>query len=115
MLRNKWQHEIHNFEVGRLCLLRSELMPPCKWPFARITKVHLGDGGQVRVVTIRTATSSFHTARCKNYTVAHCNVNRGIMNGEINYIRVQVKLLIVLRCFPRVMRVIITPSVKAIP
>ncbi|XP_050459378.1 uncharacterized protein LOC126855608 [Cataglyphis hispanica] len=31
--------------------------PPRRWPLARITSVHPGDDGRVRVVTIRTATS----------------------------------------------------------
>ncbi|KYN38434.1 hypothetical protein ALC56_07188, partial [Trachymyrmex septentrionalis] len=43
--------------VGSLCLLRSEIMPSCKWHLAGITKLHPGDDGVVRVVTLRTASS----------------------------------------------------------
>jgi len=57
--RPKWLREEAGFQVGRLCLLRNELTPPTKWPLARITKVHPGKDGQVRVVTVRTAASEF--------------------------------------------------------
>lgn len=57
--RNKWHNKPPNLEVGQLCLLRSELTPPSKWPLARITEVHPGDGGQIRVVSVCTATSRY--------------------------------------------------------
>lgn len=56
--RNKWSGEAPGLQVGQLCLVRSETMPPSRWPLARITELHRGDGGQVRVVTVRTVTSS---------------------------------------------------------
>lgn len=40
---------------GQLCLLKSETTPPCRWPLARIVRLHLGEDGQVRVVDVRTA------------------------------------------------------------
>ncbi|XP_029172208.1 uncharacterized protein LOC114941390 [Nylanderia fulva] len=43
--------------VGDLCLVRSEITPPSRWPLARILRLHPGDDGITRVVTIRTATS----------------------------------------------------------
>ncbi|XP_011251358.2 uncharacterized protein LOC105248313 [Camponotus floridanus] len=57
--RPKWLRKETSFKVGRLCLLRNELTPPTKWPLARITKIHPGEDGQVRVVTVRTAASEF--------------------------------------------------------
>ncbi|XP_020297976.1 uncharacterized protein LOC109862359 [Pseudomyrmex gracilis] len=55
--RSKWWKLSKNLEVGQLCLLRSEASPPSKWPLARITAVHPEGDGQVRVVTVRTASS----------------------------------------------------------
>ena len=55
--RPKWWNKESGFDVGRLCLIRSELTPPTKWPLARIVRIHLGQDGQIRVVTVRTASS----------------------------------------------------------
>ncbi|KAL7304614.1 hypothetical protein TKK_0002866 [Trichogramma kaykai] len=44
-------------EVGRLCVIRSELMPPCKWLLARIIEVFPGKDGLIRVVRLKTANS----------------------------------------------------------
>lgn len=46
-------------QTGRLCLLRNETMPPTKWPLARVERLLPGPDGQVRVVELRTATSSY--------------------------------------------------------
>jgi len=55
--RPKWHSEATSPRIGSLCLLRSEITPPSKWPLARIIKLHPGDDGVTRVVTVRTATS----------------------------------------------------------
>ncbi|KMQ90717.1 hypothetical protein RF55_9495 [Lasius niger] len=55
--RPKWQKREKSPDVEALCLVRSELTPPSRWPLARITKLHPGNDGVVRVVTIRTSTS----------------------------------------------------------
>ncbi|XP_011687024.1 PREDICTED: uncharacterized protein LOC105449467 [Wasmannia auropunctata] len=55
--RPKWWTPVDDFAVGRLCLLRSENTPPTRWPLARILRLHWGEDGQVRVVTVRTASS----------------------------------------------------------
>ncbi|XP_071579556.1 uncharacterized protein [Temnothorax nylanderi] len=57
--RSKWWKRQANLNVGDLCLIRNEITPPSKWPLARITAMHPGTDGQTRVVTVRTATSSF--------------------------------------------------------
>ncbi|XP_029667842.1 uncharacterized protein LOC115238295 [Formica exsecta] len=57
--RPKWCKADEEVREGRLCLLRSETTPPNKWPLARIDRVHPGEDGVVRVVVVRTATSSF--------------------------------------------------------
>ncbi|XP_014229554.2 uncharacterized protein LOC106654274 [Trichogramma pretiosum] len=57
--RPKWQKSNTQIRVGQLCVIRSELTPPCKWALARITQVHPGKDGLVRVVSVKTATSVF--------------------------------------------------------
>ncbi|XP_046143144.1 uncharacterized protein LOC123988150 [Osmia bicornis bicornis] len=63
--RAKWRGPAENFAVGQLVLVRDDRYPPSKWPLGRVTEVHLGPDGLVRVVTVRTATSSLrrHVAR----------------------------------------------------
>lgn len=58
MHRPKWCRVDEEMQPGRLCLVRNELMPPSRWPLARIERVHPGADGQVRVVDLRTATSN---------------------------------------------------------
>ncbi|XP_029167401.1 uncharacterized protein LOC114937893 [Nylanderia fulva] len=57
--RPKWLKNETAPHIGALCLVRSEISPPSRWPLARITKLHHGDDGVVRVVTIKTASSEF--------------------------------------------------------
>ncbi|KMQ83983.1 hypothetical protein RF55_18660 [Lasius niger] len=57
IIRPKWRKATTQYSPGQLCLLTHENTPPSRWPLARITKVHPGDDGLVRVVTVRTATS----------------------------------------------------------
>ncbi|KMQ82244.1 hypothetical protein RF55_23670 [Lasius niger] len=57
--RPKWWKSDTAVEVGRLCILRNENSPPNKWPLARVTHTHPGEDGHVRVVTVRTASSTF--------------------------------------------------------
>ncbi|KMQ88090.1 hypothetical protein RF55_12480 [Lasius niger] len=53
--RPKWWSTPGNMREGQLYLLKAETTPPCRWPLARITRLHPGDDGQVRVVDVRTA------------------------------------------------------------
>ena len=55
--RPKWTKDALPPRLGSLCIIRSELSPPNKWPLARITQLHPGDDGVVRVVTVKTASS----------------------------------------------------------
>ncbi|XP_071573006.1 uncharacterized protein [Temnothorax nylanderi] len=55
----KWRKTSPNLEVGTLVLLKDELQPPAKWALARVTALHPGSDGLVRVVTIKTATTAF--------------------------------------------------------
>ncbi|XP_067205328.1 uncharacterized protein [Linepithema humile] len=55
--RSKWSVESSCFRVGELALLKNPLLSPSKWDLARVTQIHPGSDGLVRVVTVRTARS----------------------------------------------------------
>ncbi|XP_053691451.1 uncharacterized protein LOC128739969 [Sabethes cyaneus] len=42
-------------EPGRIVVVREDNVPPTKWPLAKITAIHPGKDGIVRVVTLKTA------------------------------------------------------------
>jgi len=74
--RAKWRTPNENFAIGQLVLLRDDRYPPSKWPLGRVTEVHPGSDGLVRVVTVQTATSSLrrHIARLCPLSVEHGSV-----------------------------------------
>ena len=51
--RNKWTHQRPQPQIGDLCIVKSELTSPARWPLARVTKLHTGPDGLTRVVTIK--------------------------------------------------------------
>ncbi|XP_011883612.1 PREDICTED: uncharacterized protein LOC105570777, partial [Vollenhovia emeryi] len=55
---SKWHHRNNEIKLGSLVLITDERLPPCKWPLARITALHPGKDGLVRVVTLKTATTT---------------------------------------------------------
>ncbi|XP_043288822.1 uncharacterized protein [Venturia canescens] len=55
---SKWHHPSHQIRVGTMVLLTDESLPPLKWPLARVVEVHPGPDGLIRVVTIKTATTT---------------------------------------------------------
>lgn len=57
--RPKWLRLGEEVHVGRLCLLRNEITPPNKWPLGRVERLYPGADGVVRVVDVRTASSSY--------------------------------------------------------
>ncbi|EZA59649.1 hypothetical protein X777_16819, partial [Ooceraea biroi] len=57
--RNKWQQPEQRVTTGSVVLIIDERYPPAKWPLARIIETHPGKDGLVRVVTVRTAVSTF--------------------------------------------------------
>nr|XP_034195185.1 uncharacterized protein LOC117611359 [Osmia lignaria] len=50
----KWRRYRENLEIGSLALIRDDLQPPAKWLMGRVTELHPGPDGCVRVVTLRT-------------------------------------------------------------
>ena len=63
--RNKWTHQRPQPRIGDLCIVKSELTSPARWPLARVTKLHTGPDGLTRVVTIKTARSELIRPICK--------------------------------------------------
>lgn len=57
--RPKWWRSQSSVSEGQLCLVKSEIMPPSRWPLARITRLHRGDDRLVRVVELQTATGKY--------------------------------------------------------
>lgn len=57
--RGKWTKDSPNPKEGDLVLLKDDNVPVLQWPLARIIRLHPGDDGVVRVMTIKTATSEF--------------------------------------------------------
>ncbi|CAB0040902.1 unnamed protein product [Trichogramma brassicae] len=57
-LRQKWYSTRPDVKRGELVLLTDDLQPPQRWPLARIEETHPGPDGHVRVVTLRTPTTT---------------------------------------------------------
>lgn len=55
---NKWFTERPNLKVGTLVLVKDERLPPSKWALARVSDVHPGADGLVRVATVKTQNST---------------------------------------------------------
>ncbi|KAI8119856.1 hypothetical protein CVS40_8798 [Lucilia cuprina] len=56
--RNKWKFPSENLKEGTVVLIKDENTHPASWPLARITEVHSGKDGKVRVATLKLANSS---------------------------------------------------------
>lgn len=50
---------MENLAVGQLCLITDENTPLSQWPLARVSEVHSGSDGKVRVAKVITAKSEF--------------------------------------------------------
>ncbi|CAG7725919.1 unnamed protein product [Allacma fusca] len=53
--RPKWLKQQVNIAINDLVLVKDERFPPLKWKLGRVTEVHPGTDGLVRVVTLKTA------------------------------------------------------------
>ena len=51
---SKWHTTNSDLKVGDIVCLREETTAPTRWPLARVVKIHLGEDGRVRVITVRT-------------------------------------------------------------
>lgn len=52
--RGKWQRQQKNLAIGQLVLIKEDGSPSTEWPMGRVTAVHPGQDGTVRVVTLLT-------------------------------------------------------------
>lgn len=63
--RTKWTKKKDNVAVGTMVVLKEDNLPPLRWPLARVTEVHAGADGNIRVVTVRTRDGSYRRAISK--------------------------------------------------
>lgn len=55
----KWNTQENPISEGSMVLIVDERYPPAKWPLGRVLKVHPGEDGLVRVVTVKTQISEY--------------------------------------------------------
>lgn len=53
-IRSKWNYPQKNIEIDDIVLVKEDNLPPGKWALGRVTYVHPGKDGHVRVVTLKT-------------------------------------------------------------
>jgi hypothetical protein len=58
---SKWQNPTRNVEVGDIVVLKEDNLFPTKWPLARVSEIHKGKDGLVRVATVTTAKGTYVT------------------------------------------------------
>lgn len=63
--RTKWTRQRDNIGVGTMVVIKEENLPPLKWQLARVTEIHPGSDGNIRVVTVRTKDGSYQRAISK--------------------------------------------------
>ncbi|XP_039447736.2 uncharacterized protein LOC120426987 [Culex pipiens pallens] len=70
--RTKWTKQKDNVAVGTMVLLKDENLPPLKWQLGRVSDIHPGADGNIRVVTVcRTVAISVRSLRsafCRSVT-----------------------------------------------
>ncbi|KYQ53766.1 hypothetical protein ALC60_05398, partial [Trachymyrmex zeteki] len=54
-IRHKWNKDEPNLNQGDAVLIKDKALPCTQWALGRITMLHPGNDGVVRVATIRTA------------------------------------------------------------
>lgn len=57
-VRGKWVTRTKHLQIDDIVIIKDEGMPPARWKLGRVTKVHPGSDGVIRVVTVRTASGS---------------------------------------------------------
>ncbi|XP_062534712.1 uncharacterized protein LOC134203896 [Armigeres subalbatus] len=63
--RTKWTRQRNNILVGTMVLLREDNLPPLKWRMGRVSEIHPGKDGNIRVVKVRTKDGDFLRAISK--------------------------------------------------
>lgn len=57
-VRCKWNKPTRNLQEGDVVLVKEDNLPPGKWALARVTQLHPGSDGHVRVATLKTQTKT---------------------------------------------------------
>ncbi|XP_062542374.1 uncharacterized protein LOC134210340 [Armigeres subalbatus] len=57
--RTKWSRLRNNILVGTMVLLREDNLPPLRWRMGRVSEIHPGKDGNIRVVKVRTKDGDF--------------------------------------------------------
>lgn len=55
--RNKWAGIYRSMRVGDMVLIKSDIVPACRWPMGRVIEVFSGPDGRIRSCRLRTGTS----------------------------------------------------------
>ncbi|XP_069968662.1 uncharacterized protein [Bactrocera oleae] len=89
--RRKWESRRQNLQEGDVVLILNENLPPTHWRIGRITKVHPGSDGLVRIVTVeynsdkRTTEGLFVKHYCQRPVQKICRLidpNQEVLNLE---------------------------------
>lgn len=57
--RQKWNRAQPQLAVGKLVLIKDDLLPPLRWRLGRVTEVHIGTDNICRVATVKTVNGIF--------------------------------------------------------
>ncbi|XP_011858946.1 PREDICTED: uncharacterized protein LOC105556463, partial [Vollenhovia emeryi] len=57
--RTKWTASGDNIELNTVVLIKEDHTPPLQWALGRVTALHPGQDGVVRVVTVKTQSGEF--------------------------------------------------------
>jgi len=63
--RSKWRKKTQNIQPGMMVVLREDGLPPLLWKLGRITEVHPGTDGIIRVVSVKTSSGILKRAASK--------------------------------------------------
>ena len=55
----KWHYPTRNLQVGDLVTIHEDNLVPGKWPMARVSEVHPGKDGIVRVASVKTSSGTY--------------------------------------------------------
>ncbi|XP_039951398.1 uncharacterized protein LOC120768688 [Bactrocera tryoni] len=89
--RRKWEGRRENLQPGDVVLIQNENLPPMHWRMGRITEVHPGSDGLVRIVTVeynsekRTPEGLFVKHHCQRPVQKICRLidpNREFLNPD---------------------------------
>lgn len=54
-VHGKWVNKKQPLKINDIVIIKEDTLPPTKWHLGRITQVHPGRDGAIRVVTVPTA------------------------------------------------------------